>query len=151
MIRGGETGQALIETALTMSLLILMLVGAADFAQLAYVSIEVSNAAKAAVQYGASSAGAAQDGTGITLAATNDASYLTGLTVPVITTSCTCANPSYTPTSCTDNSTCLNGNTTMLESLTVRTQVTFQPFFHVPVLAQSITLRGWANQMVVGR
>ena len=42
-----ERGSALVELALTMPILILLFVGAAEFASLSYASIEVSNAARA--------------------------------------------------------------------------------------------------------
>jgi Flp pilus assembly protein TadG len=52
-----ESGQALVELALMMPIMMLLLVGALALARVAYAAIEVSNAAKAAVQYGASSGG----------------------------------------------------------------------------------------------
>ena len=50
--RDNESGQALVELALTMPLLVLVLLGAAELARVAYTSIEVTDAAKAAVQTG---------------------------------------------------------------------------------------------------
>jgi Flp pilus assembly protein TadG len=47
-----EKGQSLVEVALTIPLLLLLLTGGAEFASLGYAVIEVSSAAKAAVQYG---------------------------------------------------------------------------------------------------
>jgi Flp pilus assembly protein TadG len=43
-----ESGQALVELALTMSMLIVMLLGAVQMGLLAYAAIEVANTAKAA-------------------------------------------------------------------------------------------------------
>jgi len=53
-----------------------LLVAVLEFARVAYAAIEVSNAAKAAVQYGASSIGASADATGMLNAATSDAEDL---------------------------------------------------------------------------
>jgi Flp pilus assembly protein TadG len=69
-LRAGQTGGALVETALTVPLFILLLLGAVEIGQVAYASIEVADAAKAAVAYGAQSGGTAGDTTGITYAAT---------------------------------------------------------------------------------
>lgn len=166
-----EAGQALIETALTLPLLCLILLGAVEFARAAYAAIEVSNAAQAGVEYGASSVAASGDFTvsgttysgGIVNAATNDGANLTGnnaITVTSITTSCACANPSAgTPTSCSDNSTCVTGNSSMVETLTVKTKATFHPlityfglgssgFFFGP---SAFTMYGQASQVVTNQ
>ncbi len=52
-LRHGETGGALVETALTLPLLVTLTLGSVELARVAYTSIEVANAAKAAVSYGA--------------------------------------------------------------------------------------------------
>ena len=71
----GESGQALVETAMTISLLLLILLGAVEFARFAYMGIEISNATKAAAQYGSQNAAYAGDITGIGLSAQKDAPY----------------------------------------------------------------------------
>jgi Flp pilus assembly protein TadG len=53
----GETGNALVELAVCLPLLVLTLIGTADFARVFYTSIELTNAARAGAQYGASSPG----------------------------------------------------------------------------------------------
>jgi len=58
-----ESGQALVETALTAPILLLMLVGGVEFGRVAYAAIEVANSAKAAVQYGAQNPGTSTDTT----------------------------------------------------------------------------------------
>src|ERR1035441_2109749 len=50
-----QRGNAMVELALGVSLCSALIVGAAEFGWLAYQSIEVSNAARAGVQYGAQS------------------------------------------------------------------------------------------------
>ena len=53
--QSSEEGSALVELALSLPVLLIMLLGAAEFARLAYASIEVVNAAHAAAIYASSS------------------------------------------------------------------------------------------------
>ena len=62
---GNQTGQALVELSLTLPILFLLLMGAAEFGTLAYSAIEVANAARAGVAYGAQSHVTAADSTGM--------------------------------------------------------------------------------------
>ena len=156
-----QTGTALIETALSLPLFCLMLLGATEFARLAFAAIEVSNAARAAADYGGSSHGAASDWSqsgsaysgGVVAAATNDAANLSGVSVTGITLSCSCSPSSSVtaptqPTSCTDNATCSNQNVGMVETITVTTQTTYDPLIHYPGGPLSVTLKGQASQTV---
>jgi|SRR5579872_50702 len=153
---GNERGQALIETAFAIPMLLALLLGAAEFARFAYAAIEVSNAANAAVDYGASSHLAAADWTlagstysgGIVTAAVTDAGNLPGLTVTSISQSCSCSNSGFTPTSCSDNSTCSSNNTSMVETLTVKTQANFDPLIYQLSGSHTITLHGQATRTV---
>lgn len=136
----GEAGQALLETALVFPLLITLLVGTAEMARVAYAAIEVANAARAGAQYGAQSGYTANDTTGITTAAANDAANLTGLTTTT-SYSCVCSDGSAStcqPTDCT--------NSMIEQTLTVNTQVTFDPVIHLPGLPTTYTLKGQAIQ-----
>ena len=72
-------GQSSVEMALAAPALALLLVVVADFARVFYASIEVANTARAGVQYGAQSYVKAIDYTGITQAALNDGSNISGL------------------------------------------------------------------------
>jgi Flp pilus assembly protein TadG len=159
--RQDEAGQALVEVALSAPLLLLLLLGAAEFARVAYAAIEVSNAASAAALYAASSHGNAGNTTNISAMALNDAANLgagTGgaVTVTNISTSCSCANSSYTPSSCSDNNTCPKNGTAMVETITVNTQVTYKPLISYIGLGNSgwfsgpgsFTLKGQAVQTV---
>lgn len=139
---GGDRGQALVETALTMPLLLLLLLGAAELARVAYAAIEISNAARAAVQYAAQSSGAMHDTNGITTAAQNDASNLTGVTVAV-----------SLGNSCSDSSTynaitkgCTGTYGQVLDNVTVTTSVNFDPLLYLPFLPNTITLNGQATE-----
>lgn len=133
------SGQALIETALVLPILVTLLIGAADLARVAHASIAVSNAAKAGAQYGAQDGFTAQDATGIATAASNEASNLT-----ITTTSsyaCVCSDGSA--------STCLNTDcptSHMEETVTVTTQATVTPAVHLPILPTSWKVQGQAIQ-----
>ena len=72
----GDGGQALVETAMTLPLLALMLLGAFEFSRVAYSAIEVTNAARAAAQYGAMNGGGFLDTSGMMAAANADAGNL---------------------------------------------------------------------------
>ena len=67
-LRSGEAGGALVETALTAPVLVLLVLGAVEFARVACAAIEVTNAARAGVAYGAQNGGTASDTPGITWA-----------------------------------------------------------------------------------
>jgi Flp pilus assembly protein TadG len=154
-----DEGSALVELAFVVPILSALVLGAAELGRIAWAAIEVTNAAHAGVQYGTSSHAAATDfvnsnGTytgGIATAALADADKIGGsstLTVTSISNACTCANTSYVPTSCSDNSTCSSHNTTMIETLTVQTQATFYPLVKWPGGPNQVTLYGNAVQRV---
>ena len=148
---GSETGQALIETALVIPILMLLLLAAAEIARVADAAIEVANAAKAAVAYGAQSQANASDTTGIQTAAATDASDLTStLTVtPTLSGICSSGN------ACTGaNSTCLNTDCSTpgdhIENiLTVNTSASINPLVHVTGLPLTYTVQGQAVQKVL--
>jgi Flp pilus assembly protein TadG len=73
-------GQSAVELALLVPVLAFVLVAAADFARVYYMSTALVSAARAGVQYGAQSTTAASDTVGMKQAALNDASNLTSVT-----------------------------------------------------------------------
>ena len=139
VLRAGEAGTALVETALTLPLLFALILGAVEIAQVAYASIEVADAAKAAVAYGAQSGGTAGDTTGITYAATHDAANIPSLSVTNISVSYICSDGSAATGLSTD---CANSH--IEEILTVNTQATVSTVVHLPFLPTSFTLHGQA-------
>ena len=150
-LRSGEEGSALVELALSLPMLCIMLLGAAEFARIAYAAIEVTNAAHSAAVYAGSGSAAAKDSTGITNAATGDSPNLSGsnaVSVDPVTYSCTCSNTQYTPTSCSDNDTCVSHNAAMITMVTVKTRTTFSPMVKVPGLNPTITLTGQSSEIV---
>src|ERR1700722_1435341 len=87
-----DVGQAFIELALILPVLVLLIIGAAELGRLAYASIEVSNSARAGVAYGAQNHITASDTTGIQVAARNDSTDIASTATPVVTLSCSCSD-----------------------------------------------------------
>jgi Flp pilus assembly protein TadG len=120
--------------------LTLILLGAAEFGRVAYAAVEVSNAARAGAAYAAQNGSTASDTTGIATAAANDAANLTGLTT-TSSHSCVCSDGT--------SSTCTAGDCSashIEETVTVNTQVSFDPLIHLPGLPTAFTLKGQAVQ-----
>ena len=141
---GDEAGQALIETALSLPLLLLLLVGAVEFARAGYAAIEVSNAASAGAQYGTQNSDTALDLSGIQVAAQNDASNITlGQTSASI--SCICSDGSSS--TCNASTDCSTSH--MEQILTVNTQYTYVPIIHLIGFPDSFTLQGQAVRKVI--
>jgi Flp pilus assembly protein TadG len=69
--RRSQGGQAMVELAVAIPLLMIVIVGAVDFGTACYISIEVTNAARAGAQYGAQNAITLTDIPGMELAAKN--------------------------------------------------------------------------------
>jgi Flp pilus assembly protein TadG len=153
-IARNEQGQALIETALSLTLLILMTLGSVEFGGMAFSAIQVSNAAKAAAQYASQSPATASNLTAMQQAAQNEYGTPSALTLvsPTATTgyACNCAGTGAS-TSCTNNSISSPAcpGSYMEVTVTVQTQVTYTPPIHIPGLPNSIQLRGTAKQKVL--
>jgi Flp pilus assembly protein TadG len=135
-----ESGQALVELAAALSLLVLVLLAVVEFGQVAYTSIQVSNAAKAGVQYGAQSGTTASDTPGIQTAAQSAAPSLTGMTVTP-TYACICSDG--TASTC-QNTDCPNSH--IEETVTVTTQYSLSPIIRLPGFSKPFTLNGQAIQ-----
>lgn len=156
----GEAGQSLVEIAFCIPMLLLLLVGGAEFACLGYSAIEVSNAAKAAVQYGAEERAYVADQTGMQNAVTNEVAQVPGLSAATLssaTTTLTCSDGTvpadgnsggpYSNTDCSSSH--------AVETLAVKTTATFTPWMLVnPLLKEcniptSFTVTGYATQVVL--
>lgn len=139
--RSRERGQAFIELALALPLLLALTIGIIEFGRMAYYQIEVSGAARAGAQYGAVILGNAPDTAAITLAAQNDAPDIAaGLTVaPVETCGCPGAAPG-TAANCFAAPGCLYP----IVYITVTTTYDFAPLFNYPGISTIIprTLTG---------
>jgi Flp pilus assembly protein TadG len=147
-----EQGGPLAETAFTVPILMTLVMGAAEMARVSYANIEIANAARAAVSYGAQNTTTVSDTTGIQTVASDDASDLTNLTTTPIEsgvcsdgTACTGtdngAGPSCQNTDCSASS--------IENILTVKTSATMNPIIHVPGLPTTYALKATAVQKVV--
>jgi len=154
----GETGQAFVELALVLPMLLLIIVGAAELGRLAYAAIEVNNAARAGVAYAAQSHITANDTNSIQLAATKeaatqDAADISGLTVTV-SQSCSCESSAGVMTSfascdktVTNLTTCPSPSR-IVEYVQVQTSASVNTLFHLPGIPNTVTMQGNANMRV---
>jgi hypothetical protein len=146
-----DSGQALVETALTMSLLLLMFIGVVELARMEFAAIELTNSARAAVQYGAQSPYYTVDQPGMTMAAQNEGNDIYALKPANFTV--TFPTPTYI---CSDGTsttgttpTCSASTAVAEETLIVQTQAVFDPLIYLPGLPQTITVQGIAKQKVL--
>jgi Flp pilus assembly protein TadG len=140
-LKSREEGGALVETAMTAPLLAVLILGSVEFARVAYAAIEVTNAARAGVSYGAQSGLTASDTAGITWAATHDGVNIPGMSVSGVSLAYICSDGSASTGAPSD---CPNSH--LEETVTVQTQVTMNPLVHVPGLPATYTLYGSAVQ-----
>jgi Flp pilus assembly protein TadG len=142
-----DTGQGLIELALTLPLLILILMGGAEFARFAWASIETANAARAGAQYGAQTNITASDDAGMQTAALNDGVNLSGLTA---TSShwCACSTAPTAPLVCKNALGACASPAIVLEYVQVNTSSTIRPLYHWPGLPTTFTPNGSALMQV---
>ncbi len=136
-LRGDQSGQALIETAMSVGVLFMFLLGAAEFGRLAYVGQAVSNAAHAGAQYAAQGYAYAADSDntsaqagGIQAAAQNEAGWVYSKNSGTFLTT---SSLSYI---CSDDSAATGLNTDCSSSqleriVTVTSTVQIQPLFRV--------------------
>jgi Flp pilus assembly protein TadG len=141
-----EMGSALVEFALTGSVLIVLVSGAAEFGWVTYAAIEVANAARAAVSYGCQTSATAADTVGIQNTAIKDAQDIT-LGTPTVTSSCICSNGNAASGGCGSPTACPGSEIETI--LTVQTQATVTPTVRIPGLPPSFTLHGQAVQKVL--
>lgn len=139
-------GGSLVELALIMPIFTLLLVGAVDFARLAYAGIEVSNGARAGVLYGAQNHTTAMDATGMKLAAVNEAADVSPVTATA-NSSCTCTNG--TVITCSNAGTLCVSPARTLEYVQVTTSTTVNPVFTYFTLPSTVTLNGSATMRVL--
>jgi Flp pilus assembly protein TadG len=123
--------------AIIMPFMSLVLLAAADFGRLFYVSIELRGAARAGAQYGSQSIITAADSTGMSSVASGEAPNVTGMSVS--STQCTCQTSTMTA--------CPSAYCTNLPSatyVTVSTSATFTTLVNYPGIPHSISLTGSA-------
>ena len=141
-----EKGAALIEAAVTLPILLLLLMGATEFAMAAYGAIEVSNAANAGADYGTATQITAADTAGIRLAAGDDAG---NIPLNPATVSRTYACSDGTGISGTPPAVTCSSGAAVETILTVNTQAVYSPPIHWPGLPARFTLTGQAVRKVL--
>ena len=164
-----ESGQTLLEFALMLPYLMLLLLGIAELGRAAFITIEVTNAATAAAEYGSQTSDTAADIVGMQEKALCDADGFmvgrggqflpicntTGLLMTgniTATNGCTCdegagtsCSPMPGPGNCSDFS-CASGQ--VVECVQVTTHADFGPLFHYPGLPTTYQANGLAIQRV---
>lgn len=138
-----QSGQSLAELAMLTPLLLLLLVGAIEIGRFASYSIEVSDAARAAVQYGAQSLAFSKDADGLLLAAQRDASAVPGLKVSA-RDYCACSESPATFVLCPARN-CAGAPVVFIR---VDTTATIKPLFSYPGLPATFAANGHAVMRV---
>jgi Flp pilus assembly protein TadG len=144
-----QDAQSIIELALMVPFFIILLLGSAELAQVAWAAVLTSNAARAGAQYGAQNVATAGDAAGIRTNAANDGVNLTNL-VTTPTTFCACSNGTSIPTGqCTNAiSYCSAAAGTILNYVKVNTSSTVTPLVHYPGLPRTFTVIGQSIMVV---
>jgi Flp pilus assembly protein TadG len=133
-----EKGQAMMEFALLLPVLLILLLGIIEFGRAAYYAIEVADAARAGAQYGSQSLADAANPGNIAAAAQNNAQDMGGaLTVNAPQTACVCPGGGVAG-SCEAALACCYP----LVYLTVTTTYNFTPLFNYPGLPTTYNLTG---------
>jgi Flp pilus assembly protein TadG len=140
--RRSLNGQAMVEMAVAVPVLVLLLLAATDFGRLFYTNIEVANAARAGAQYGSQSLISAANSAGMAAVAKDDASNLSNLTA--VGSQCTCM-ASANVAACPASYCASNPNATFVE---VDTSTTFNTIVKYPGIPSRVTLSGKAVMIV---
>jgi Flp pilus assembly protein TadG len=154
--RRSQRGQAMMELAVALPLLMIVIAGAVDFGTGCYIAIEVTSAARSGAQYGVQNGATMIDITGMELAAKNEAQnissactttagktcWVTGY--PLATYGCECADGTGVTPSTTVCASCSAGNH-FVNYVSVVTQATYKPMIPWPGISSSYTFNGNAK------
>lgn len=153
-IPSSESGQGMLELAVSLPLFVLLILGGAEIANIAWASVQLNNAAHAGAQFGSHGRGFADRIGDIETAAQREAPKLT-ITFPTDPAqTCACIDTS-TGAPATSGTT---GCQTLVEcpspylitdTITVTTQAVVTPLIHYPGLPASYTLHAQATMGVV--
>lgn len=166
-LRFCESGSAMVETALTFPLFVALLLGAVELGDLAYKANEITNAARSAAQYAASTGGGYTDCDGtVPNSTTHTCSPSRGIYItaqkdaPLVTRSCTSFTvQASTSCICSDSSACSftagsAGYTCSAKPVimvSVHTSAQCSPAASVPnlfPLGSAFTINGYSQQEV---
>ena len=139
------SGQSLVELAVAGPFVVFLLLGLLEFGQVAYYSIEVTNAAKAGASYGELSSANAYDQNGIKLAALAAVAPDISSSNLQVTSSRSCICSDGTQLLSCLPSACSASNTYIESTVTVNTSATITPIIELPGF-KSFTLSGQAIQ-----
>jgi Flp pilus assembly protein TadG len=138
-----DRGDALIELALSLTVLTLLIVGTAEGGFLAYSAIEVSNAAHAGATYGSQDHATADDSSGMQTAAIQDAHDVSGITATA-SRFCKCSGAGTSTCAVTDCS-----SSRIVEYVQVNTTASVSPPIKIPGSPSSYTFTGKAIMRVL--
>ena len=136
-----RTGSSFIETAILIPVMLLLCCGTMDFARVVYAGIEIANAARAGVQYGALTPGHSGDTAGMVQAATTDAADLGSSVTASASNFCTCSGSTVGCTS-------LCSGAVPDGYVSVTANYTFTPVIPYPGLPQTVALSRTAKMRV---
>lgn len=143
-------GSALVELAVVLPVLVVLLVGTADFARVFYLTLELTNAARAAAQYGTYDIGKFNDDSAIQAAAVNASPNIPGFSSSNVAVSrlCQCATDagafSATSPANSCSGTCSGGGH-IVATLTVTASKTFTPISRFPGIPNTLNLNRTAT------
>ncbi|HXS77432.1 MAG TPA: TadE family protein [Terracidiphilus sp.] len=162
-----ESGSAMVETALTFPLFVALLLGAVELGDLAYKANEITNAARSAAQYAASTGGGYTDCDGrVPDTTTHTCTSARGIYItaqkdaPLVTRSCTSFTvEASTSCICSDNTACAFSATSAgytcgkkpVIMVSVHTSAQCSPAASVPnlfPLGSAFTINGYSQQEV---
>ncbi|MGH7923224.1 MAG: TadE/TadG family type IV pilus assembly protein [Candidatus Binatus sp.] len=138
----GAGGQASVELALSLPLLLMMFLVAVETGRAFYIAISVSNAARAGVQYGSQNLTTAADNAGMQQAASNDAPQLAGMTATA-SHFCKCSDGSASTCLATD---CAGSHRLLYTQ--VNTSAPYKPLLNFMGILPSMTVPGSAVMRV---
>jgi Flp pilus assembly protein TadG len=136
-----ESGGSLVELALVLPILLLLLLGTADFSRACYLGIEVSRAAQSGALYGSRNP---SDVAGMKAAAVLDAPDVPGFTTSnvIVTTGCECSDGSSASQNCSTKPTCATNQVTYVQ---VTTSLNYTVQFPYRTLPAVVVLHGSAR------
>jgi Flp pilus assembly protein TadG len=152
-LQSSESGNALIELAITLPLFALIILGGAEIANIAWSSVQINNAARAGAAFGSLSRANAADVTDIANAAQNEAPKLitTPSTQVTSTQACYCVSGgTSTSIPCDTNAlfACPPATGTIQVAVQVSVQAPVTPLVHYPGLPSLYTVSARATMGV---
>ena len=140
--RKSARGQASVELALSIPLLLMMFLVVVETGRAFYIAISVANAARAGVQYGSQNLTTAADSAGMQTAAANDAPNIVGMTTAA-THFCVCSDGTASTCAATD---CAGSHRLIYTQ--VNTSAPYSPLINFMGILPTMTVPGQAVMRV---